>query len=323
MDVARDLIQELPDPYIAPTSVNAASLIDHMVESKRVIIQPPGPSVEYNSMYILVGEFGTFMSSYDDDLLAILTDFYNVRPYGQRRRGGNLKIAIQRPQLNMLIGTTPSNLMKFMPENAWGQGFASRILFIYSDDKSIVDDFAIAKGDMPKDLITDLTVINHLAGQFKVTEDYRNLVNLWRENGEVTPSAPKPSHPRLQHYNSRRKEHLYRLSMISAIDRSNVLLLTKDDFNQALSWLVEAEIHMPKIFQSVTEISDSAVMDEALHMLAEKGPVAEGQLVRFIRQRVPAHAVRSVMEVMEKSGMIRTVSQDRFGVKTMGVGEAN
>ena len=131
IDVARDLVSALPDPYIAPTSVNAASIIDHILECKRVLIQLPEPPVEYHSMSILVGEFGTFMSQYDDDLMAILTDFYNVRPYGQRRRGGQLKINIERPQLNMLIGTTPANLMRFMPENAWGQGFATRILFIF------------------------------------------------------------------------------------------------------------------------------------------------------------------------------------------------
>ena len=63
--------------------------------------------------------------------MALLTEFYNVRPYGQRRRGqGGLKIDIERPQLNMLVGTTPSNLMKFMPDDAWGMGFASRILFV-------------------------------------------------------------------------------------------------------------------------------------------------------------------------------------------------
>ena len=315
INLAHDLISALPDPFIAPTSINAASIIDHLLECKRIILNLPDAPIEYNAMSILVGEFGTFMSSYDDDLMAILTDFYNVHSYGQRRRGGQLKIKIERPSLSLLIGTTPANLMKFMPENAWGQGFASRILFIYGDEKEIVDDFAQSKAELPADLIHDLGIINTLIGQFSVTMDYRKAINAWRELDENIP--PKPNHPRLRHYNSRRKEHLYRLSMISAIDRGNALILTKDDFNRAMSWLIEAEQHMPKIFETTIDISDSAVMDEAVHMIENRGgSITEGHLFRFVRQRVPAHAVSRIVEVMERSGMIQIVDQDRFGAKT-------
>ena len=322
IDLAHDLLHTLPDPYIAPTSINAASIIDHLLECKRIILSPGASAVEYNAMSILVGEFGTFMSSYDDDLMAILTDFYNVRPYGQRRRGGNLKIKIERPMLNMLVGSTPSNLMRFMPENAWGQGFASRILFIFSDEKERIDDFATKKTELSQALINDLGIINTLTGQFSVTEEYRTAVNNWRELDENIP--PKPTHPRLQHYCSRRKEHLYRLSMVSAIDRGNALLLTKEDFNRAMSWLIEAEQDMPKIFQNTTESSDSVIMDETVHMIQTKGGVIEeGTLIRYLRQRVPSHAVMRVVEIMERSGLIIEVSRTRFGVRSFGVGALN
>jgi len=40
IDLAHDLLHTLPDPYVAPTSINAASIIDHLLECKRIIIQP-------------------------------------------------------------------------------------------------------------------------------------------------------------------------------------------------------------------------------------------------------------------------------------------
>lgn len=320
MDLARDMISAMPDPFIAPTSVNAASIIDHLKECKRVVIRLPDPPVEYNSMAIIVGEFGTFMSKFEDDLMALLTDFYNVRPYSQRRRGqGGLKIEIARPQLNMLVGTTPSNLMKFMPDVAWGQGFASRIIFVYSDEKGLVDDFA---GDMAidtTDLVHDLGIINSLAGQFSVTDEYRNCINLWRGRDENDP--PKPTHPRLQHYNSRRKEHLYRLSMVSSIDRSDALILGKEDFLRAMSWLLEAEQFMPRIFDTGSGSTDSVVMDELLYLIKKKGGMTEDAVLRYIRQRVPAHSVVRVMDVMIDSGMLKVVDRSRFGVRSFNAGE--
>lgn len=325
INIARDLIEFMPDPFIAPTSVTAASLIDSIKECKRSIVDGDGVSQEYNSMSILVGEFGTFMSQYDENLLAILTDFFNVTPYSQRRRGdsksGHLKILIPRPQLSMLIGTTPDNLMRFMPTNAWGMGFASRIIFIYNDIRDIVDDFAPRPDILTTDLIHDLKIINSIIGEFAVTPAYQSAVNQWRnELDENTP--PKPTHPRLRYYNSRRKELIYRLSAVSALDRGNALILDSSDFIRAMAWLIEAEQYMPRIFETGGSI-DAEVMDEAFHLLQKSESMNEGQLIRYIRKRVPAHAVTSILDVMVQSGMAKIIATDKRGVRTFRAGDLN
>lgn len=317
------LLQELPDPHIAPTSINSSSLVDQLKECKRVIINPPNAPLEYNSMLVMADELGTFMHEYDDSLIAVLSSFYNVNlPYGQRRRGNNqFKVEIARPQLNMLLGSTPSNLLNFMPESAWTQGFASRIIFVYSDTKKIVDDFAGKTREKPADLIHDLKIINGLIGKFHVTEEYANAVNNWRQLGETTKSAPKPTHPKLLHYCTRRKEHLYRLSMIASIDKSNALVLTKDDFNRAMSWLAEVEIDMGEIFKNQSDASDGSVMEEIVHYIGSKGVVKEQQVINEMRKRVPGYAVLRNLEVMERSGMIHVASKDRMGIRSYKVGE--
>jgi hypothetical protein len=270
-------------------------------------------------MTLLVGEFGTFMSQYDDDLMAILTDFYNVHSYGQRRRGGQLKIKIERPSLSLLIGTTPANLMKFMPENAWGQGFASRILFIYAEDKNIVDDFSSDKPILDPDLVHDIKLINSVGGQFSVSDDYSKLVLAWREAGEQFDEYPKPTHPRLKHYCSRRKEHLYRLSMISSVNRGSSLILDRADFNQAMSWLVEAEAFMPQIFAQESS-GDTAIMEEVYHQICHKGRLPESMVVRAISRKAPAHAVMRIVDVMIQTGLLKILSTDRYGMRQFGPG---
>jgi hypothetical protein len=317
MSKSRELLEKLPDPVIAPTSINSSTLLDHMLNCKRSIINPPNPAIEYHTCIVHVSEFGTFMDKFDDALVARITAFFNVEPFGEQRRGnGGSKKLIARPQLNMLVGSTPSNLMKFMPEGAWDQGFTSRILFIYSNDKIILDDFAEEERRDDTDLTHDLSIINAITGQFRVTDDYRSAVNNWRALGE----PPKITHPRLLHYAARRREHLYRLSMVAAIDRSNTLLLTKDDFNVAMGWMVEAEEVMPEMFVGVSTSSDASAMDEIAHFvlsrnLSGKG-VAAGEIVAYARKKLPAHAVLRVIELMEMSGMLVVVSTSRHGVKS-------
>jgi hypothetical protein len=288
-------------------------MIDAVAKSKRNVVITNGKDLdqlEYNTIYITADELSAFMHKYDDEAIGVMSDFYDPQPYGQTRRGNDLNIKIKSPQLNLICGTTPSNLMKYMPETAWEQGFTSRVIMIFSDERSIGDDFEIktAAGPSPE-LVHDLNAIAGLVGKFEVTPDYRTAVNNWRTLGE----PPQVSHPKLIHYATRRRVHLYKLSMVSAIDRSDVLLLTKDDFNRALGWLIEAESTMPDIFKAGAGNADARAMDEIYHYvltIGARGPVAERKIINFAKEHIPMHSIERVIGIMEKAGMLRATNLD-------------
>jgi len=306
---ARQYLHEISDFHLAPTSMTAASMVDVLVESKRMLVQLPHPPLEYNCMSLIVDEMGTFISKYDDEMIAILSAFYDPDPYGQTRRGKDIKIKINSPQLNILCGTTPSNLMNFMPEGAWDQGFTSRMIFVFSDERILGDDFADTTRDISRDLIHDLKVINSQVGEFKVTEDYRNLVNLWREGGE----HPQPTHPKLVHYNTRRRAHFYKLSIISALDRADALVLDREDFNRAMNWLVSNEVFMEDIFKSGGASIDSQAMDQLYHLVLKRGDegVGEQSLHNEARKLVPANTVERLVILMQQAGMITAYAVEK------------
>jgi len=299
---------EIQDFHFAPTSVTGASLVDSLVEAKRFVQRLPDPPLEYNCLTITAEELTAFMHKYDDEMIGLLSAFYDPDPYAQSRRGKDLRIKIRHPQINILSGTTPSNLIKLMPEVAWDQGFTSRVILVFSDERIIGDDFAQDRArELSKDMVHDLQVINSLRGEFQVTEEYRTAINNWRQLGE----PPQPTHPKLTHYNTRRKVHLYKLSMIAAIDRSNTLLLTKDDFNTALGWLVEAEINMPDIFKVGGVGADAKAMEEIVHFVrvSDRGKgVPEYKINAFAQERVPIHSVQRVLEVLISARRIRVIS---------------
>lgn len=308
---ARAYMLKMPDFHMAPTSMTAASLVDALAASKRFIPRLPDAPLEYNTLTIAADELGSFVHKYDNEMIANLSAFYDPDPYGHHRRGKELKIKIERPQLNLLCGSTPSNLMAFMPEGAWEQGFTSRIIMVFSDERIIGDDFDGTTSDLNPDLVDDLKQIGSLIGEARATEDYRKLISLWREAGESLDHAPAPNHPKLLHYNTRRRTHLYKLSLIACLDRGNTLLLTREDFNRAMSWLTEAETYMPDIFKAGSTGADAKAMDEIWHMVMIAGKVHEHQIVNYARERVPAHSVMRVIEVMERSNMIRAVALDK------------
>lgn len=321
---ARGFLAEIPEFHIAPTSMRMASLVDCLRDAKRTIIDLPNPAREYNSMILMVDEWGAFMHTYDDELMAGLTTFYDVNiPYSQRRRSKDIKISIENPQLSILAGSTPTNLVKFMPEIAWDQGFTSRILLIFSDERPSPegDEFNIPFQDHPKDMIHDLKAISALTGEFKISDEYRQAVSNWRKLGQ----GPVPRHPRLVHYCSRRRSHLHKLAMVASVDRGDSLAITTDDFNRAMGWLLEAECFMPDIFQAGSVGADAKVMEEIHHYImiqcSEKTPtIPEHLIVNFARERVPAHSVMRVLEIMTRSGMISVASVDKLGIRTFKPG---
>ena len=151
-------------------------------------------------------------------------------------------------------------------------------------------------------MIHDLKVIYSLQGEFTTTQGYRQRVADWRAGSE----NPKPTHPKLAHYNTRRRAHLYKLSMVSAVDRGNELVLDAEDYQTALGWLTEAELNMPQIFEAGSATVDARAIDEIVDFIRRQGkPVPHHRLVRETAQRVPSHAVLKVMEIMWLSGRLK------------------
>lgn len=310
MREGRSLVENLADFHLAPISMTFASLVDSLAAAKRNIVRPPFEPIEYNSMFVCADELGAFVSKYDNEMIDGLSAFYDPDPYQQVRRTSEIKIKIKSPQLNILCGTTPQNLTELMPEKAWGQGFTSRLLMVFSDERIIGDDFAPVEKTFTDDLKHDLELINMMFGEFQVTPAYREAVNNWRQLGE----PPTPTHPKLTHYVTRRRAHLYKLSMISSIDRDGSLVLTVDDFNRAMGWMLEAEQTMPEIFKAGATNADGQAMDEILHFIRMTDTgfgVSEQKITRFAMDRIPLHSILRVIDIMEKGGKIFLKGTDR------------
>lgn len=280
-----------------------------MVEAKRTIIQLPDPAMEFHTLAYLGSELSVFMPLYESQYIGMLVQLYDVEQYDEARRHSKTPLVkLDRPQLNILTGSTPSNLLKFLPEIAWEQGLMSRVIMVYADKEQheMTNIFAKTSIGLPTEMTHDLKQIATIYGEFKWTEAFAVAVHTWRTGGQL----PVPNHPKLTHYNSRRLGHILKLSMVSAVDRGNLLRLEEQDFHRAIDWLTEAESHMPLIFQTGQLGPDAQAMDEIVAFINGHDLMPETKIVNFARRLVPAHAVLKVIDVMEKGDIIRAVKID-------------
>lgn len=312
------LLREVPDLHVGPSDLSAASLIDALNESiRRIVLLGDPPYVEFNSITIISRELGVLLPAWDSALMNSLTDIYDGFVVDQKRRGKDLRIKINCPQINLLGACTPAYLNEILPQGAWDQGFISRTILVFSGERVVKDPFAENEQSefnkrLHNDLLHDLKTISLEFGKMSFTTPAAAAIKAWIKAG----CPPEPSHQKLQFYNARRIAHLLKLCMISSMSRSGEKIIALEHYNEALNWLVEAETYMPDIFKSMQTGGDSSAMEEAWNYVwtlfaKEKHPIAEHRIVHFLRERVPAHSVMRVLDVMVKARMFKIVLTDQ------------
>lgn len=319
MNPADSILRKIPDIHVGPSDMTSASLIDALNESvRRIILMGDPPYVEFNSLIVLSRELSVLMPAWDAAMLGNLTDIYDGFVVNQKRRGRDLNIKITHPQINLLSATTPSYLNEFMPSGAWDQGFTSRTLFIYSGDRVAKDPFdedthGSYVAGLYDDLLSDLKTVATEYGRIGFAVESVEAIRAWVKAG----CPPEPEHARLQYYNSRRFAHLMKLCMVSSISRSSDHVIKLENYTEALDWLVEAETAMGDIFKSMTSGGDSTAMEDTWQFVwtlyaKERKPIAEHRIVHFLREKVPAHAVMGVLNIMVKSKMFEVEFMGSF-----------
>lgn len=305
IDKSTDILRQIPDFHLSPTSMTKAALVDCLTEAKRdhFITVPGGRELQcWNSLFIAVDELSAFMSKWDHELVAGLTKFYDCNFYGEARRIGKIRITIDNPQLNILCGTTPSQLLETIPPGAWSQGLMSRTILVYSNaevKKKVLD--KNRHPPLPLDLTHDLMILSGIqGGQIVWDQEYEDALNDWDAAGK----PPKPKNPRLEDYCTRRQAHLIKLSMVACIDWGDQFTLTIKHFNRAMQWLLEAEANMSAIFAQGSSM-DSRSHDDIIDWLREQGrPVSQHELIYRISKSFPTHMVKSALDIMHYSGRI-------------------
>lgn len=308
----RALVTGLGDTHhIARSSLTPASLIDDLHDAVRrhVRIHEVPALIQFNSLALMMSELGVLLPVYDPTMMNKLQDLYDCGPFSERRRTRDLLIEIPSPQLNILAACTPAYLQGTMPEQAWAEGFTSRTIFVYSGEQvmaSLFQDAVTNEADW-KVMQDRLKEIGDAYGKMKFTDEARRYLDGWH----LTGRKPEPDHPKLLNYNTRRTVHLIKLSMIASMSESNQLIVELHHIERALMWLLEAEHFIPDIFKSMANTSHSQILQDTWHYVFDtwrrekQKPVNEARVLNFISQRVPAHNVRRVLEILETAGYLR------------------
>lgn len=308
---AEALLKSTKKFAIAPNSVSKASYVDALARAEQVRYIPGKLTpFTYHHLFVFAAELGVFISAHDLDFLSVINELFDHKASYREERRHSLKepISIPNPMTTLLIGSQPGFLATLLPDAAWTMGWTSRMLMVYSSSMPDVPLFGEYKNlsHLETKLVDKLAACHDYYGEMKWDAKAIEEMERWRKD----KWGPVPDHPKLANYVPRRGTiFTVKLAMISAMSRGEQLAIRLQDVERARGWLLEIEELMPQIFRDMIMKSDDQVIEETFQFLfsiyvKSRKPIPSATILRFLSQRAPADKAESIMNLMQKAGIL-------------------
>jgi hypothetical protein len=243
------------------------------------------------------------------DNLSDLFDLHDIWKYDTKTQGTD---EIVRPFLNIIGATTPALLNSSMPRDTIGGGLASRIIFIFEEKKGksiSLFDQRVDK-ELWKILRDDLEVIGRISGQFIADQETKDVFTPWYKEQDKHPPI---ADPRFDAYHGRRAVHIIKLCMILSAARSDSRDVTSNDFDKALSLLMETEKKMPKVFESFGRMENTDIMMNVGAEIIARGEVTFRDLMKKFYYDADKATLEGMVATLTSMGWCVTVTEPGKG----------
>ena len=265
--------------YVAPRNMTKASLIDHLQKAERTfstIQKLPGDPTPlekkiahtFHHVSIFASEFGVMTGKYDPEMLQTLSVFYDCEKlFDESKRKfkdeeEHTKV-ITNPTVPMIFGTQQRYMTEFMPVTSWEQGFATRVWFVYSSEgverkKGLFDFDEEENDELRHEIVREVERLSMIEGVMKIEKKAANFLNDFYLEGDAKSA---PNHSLLSAgWNSRRCPRLQMYTMMYALCKREELLITIEDCEEVLAWMLEDEKHLVRMMEDTGSSADGEVM---------------------------------------------------------------
>lgn len=271
--------------------------------------------LQRTSMYVAEGELVSFIGMKMDEFITFLGDMWDKA--GEDHFEYTLKketVKLEKPCLNIIGGITPAHIINYLPAQAIGQGFTSRVIMVYADQAKRIawpeeipdESFNFFRKIMRHIFDTFDGAFNYTPGVRKVVEElYEYRVDI--------------DDVRFIQYASRRQAHMFKVAMALAALRMD-MTINEADIRDAHALLVATELRMA---ESLGEygLDKSALakvrISEALRNAPE--PLSIHRLAMSCGSDVPRVEInRAVYQMVQDNIIIEVRLNDPNGVIKTG-----
>lgn len=227
--------------------------------------------------FIVADEAPAFFrrAKYAEDLIPLLIRMYDCKSGGA---GGTQLRGLEDlvdPYAVGLFGVVPDILVDIMPPEVIRGGFASRVIWVYSEDCSrcipLPEELPPLDPKLEADLVADLTTISMLRGEMHLTSACKKLYSDWYIKHRTTV-VPATDDPKRIGYSNRKGEMIFKCMMLASVAESDSLIVEARHFEFAKLIIENLEPSLPKVYQATTRKGmEMAVVDRVYEYILKQG----------------------------------------------------
>lgn len=217
---------------------------------------------ESRECFITADEFTNFFGNNILDFVSILGELWDFKGTYSSRVKNSESILIPNPVISILSGSTPETIHENFPPNVIGQGFFSRLIFVFSEPSHKKIAFPTRMSDDDSEgFVQDLVRLRtEIKGEMKHTPEAKDMLErIYMQDVQIPDT-------RFNYYSTRRFAQLKKLCMIhAAADFSQVIDTTH--VRRANTVLTHTEHFMPRALGALGQARNSSSMYKVLSLM--------------------------------------------------------
>ena len=266
------------------------------------------------ALSIHAGEFSSVVDTSGMLMIKTLTDLYDCNyvdakegwRYSTKTKG---KDKLTNPYLTVFFGTTPTYLAEAVPDNIIGNGFTSRVIWVYEELERRINPIPPPLDPVLSEALTsDLRHISTLAGWFKWTPagiaEYERFYHDLYKN--------PPTDYRIEGYHWRKKIHILKVGMILSVAKDDEMILDAKHILEAEKMLKDIEPMMARTFSAVGKYDMAPDIERIGSQVRRAGKMSIAEVFRENYHVGAEDQLRQVLSSLSTMGAI-TIERGKDG----------
>jgi len=243
------------------TPIKSGKQMDDFLSQNLWGTEDPGTKPDAE-MFIMADEFNDFFGNGNVEFVSLLGTLWDYSgTYSNRIKNGK-SVSINNPTVSILGGNTPTGLSLAFPPEVLGQGFFSRLLFIYGEPNG--KRITFPKSPDPEHTAALVSYLGRIRatcnGSAKLTPTAESLLDRIYKANLGVPDV------RFESYSTRRFSHLLKLCLVTSASRCSTEI-TERDVIYANTLLHHAEYFMPKALGEFGKAKHSDVSHKIIQLV--------------------------------------------------------
>lgn len=272
IDMGVKLLEDIPEILVR----------SGMGSTEKFVLSSVTPIVNGNTpptTFIHADELSVFVTRdhQGEKMMNVLTQLYNCPKKFEFDTVKHGKQVMHLPCVVVLSGTQPTTLNKILPDNAFGGGFASRILFIYQEEPRAKNAWPELDSDetaLKTSLRSELLEIAKLEGPFTPTPAAKKRFKDYYE------SIKSAIDPKLDGFLNRKGDHVLRVAQLLSTSFRRDLILDEPHVDAAITAIEGVQTLMGCVFDSVGNSGQVDKIDRLVRIMQHFTRMQHSELMR-------------------------------------------